>query len=721
MAGTLTGDGERRNGRTDGSMLTTGETMGALSALFNPRAVAVLGVSEQATKHSRIAFDNAVANTYAGKVYPIHRKLTELGGHKVYATPADLPEQVDTVFMAIPADATLEALRDCAAAGVKVAILGSAGFAESGPEGEARQRELKRIVEEHGIRVVGPNCNGIYNATIGLALGYNTAHARRIPAGDVSILSHSGALFDMMISQLVDLGAGLANFVSVGNEADLDLLDYLEYVLNDPATRVITLLVDAIPDGERFRRLALRAQSLGKPIVALKIGLTERGSEAAVAHSSRLASGPDAYRALFEASGVSLVSSLEALMTASAMLSFYGRAEGGLAAFSTSGAGAALLADLCQEVGVRLADFSPATVEAVDKLRRFSRLGNPIDFGIFGERTRARDVPSIVAADPDVGVLLAILHAQRDWQRTPTMAAITQATRTSAKPFFILAPGGLSDGQRSDCEAAGLRVFKDSGAALQGVAAMLAPAASDTAEVTPASLGEADDALLAAERTLTEPESLALLARVGIPTVALRVCTGIDAAVAAADELGWPVVLKGVVPGLAHKSEAGQVHVDLADRAALMEAFKACGSPETVLIQRFVKGDVEAIAGLTRSPDVGPVLVAGLGGIYAESLRDVSMWAVPVSREAIRRKLLTASLGRVLTSPRWRHPGSLDALIDTLMRLQAFALAAGDRVAGVDLNPLVIGRNGVVAVDGLVVPACEQGTAASRKVVGEVA
>lgn len=676
----------------------------ALSALFHPRAVAVLGVSEKKTKHNRIAFDNATSNGFKGNVYPIHRQLADIDGIKCYPTPADLPEQVDVVFMAIPAEAILEALEDCAKVGVKVAILGSAGFAESGEEGAKRQARLGQIVEEYGIRIVGPNCNGIYNANIGLSLGYNTAHAKHLPAGDVAVISHSGALFDTMMSQLIEAGAGLSFFVSAGNEADLDVLDYLEYAIQEEATKVIAMLLDSLSDGERLRALARQAKAAGKHIVALKIGRTEKGADAAMAHSSRLTSGPGAYEALMDACGIPLVSTLEGLTTAAAMLSYYGKVEGGLAVFSTSGAGAALLADLTETLHVPLTEFTPATVAKLETFRKFSKLGNPIDFGIFGERSKARDVPSIVAADPGVGMLMAQVHAQRDWQRIPTMAAITHTLTTSDKPFLILAPGGLSPGQREDCDAAKLRVFKDSHATLQGISAILKTGEEDVPPPKLPFVPAAQAELLSLDRPLTEPESLSILETFGIRTVASHVCASLDEAVSAAEKLGWPVVLKGVVPGLAHKSDAGLVRVDLRDAEQLRSAYIGMGSPENVVVQSFVKGDIEAIAGITRSPDVGPIMLVGLGGIYAEALKDITMFSVPASRATIEMKLAASPLGRVLQSPRWTSAKSFDTLIDTLLSLQALGGWAGNRIEAVDVNPLVIGKAGVVAVDGLIIP-----------------
>ena len=676
----------------------------ALHALFNPRAVAVLGVSQEIAKHSRMTFRQAKASAFKGGIYPINPRLTEVDGVTCYPNPASLPEQCDLVFMAIPAEATLQALKDCAAAGIKIAIVGSAGYAESGPEGVERQKELTELVEQHGIRIVGPNCNGVYNAHTGLSVGFNTAHSRRLPAGDIAIVSHSGALFDVIAMQLIECGVGLSTFVSCGNEADLDVLDYLEYVLEQKETNVVALLLDAIPDAQRFRGLAARAHTLNKHMVALKVGFTEAGADAANAHSSRLASPARAYAALFEACGVAQVDSLEGLSTAAAMLSFYGKVEGGLAAVSASGFGAALLADVAGEYGVPLTQYRESTMAEVAPHRLFFRIGNPTDFGAFAGMKRSQDTFALLAADPGVGMMLVQTHAMQEWQAKPRMGAVIRARAASGKAVIALAPGGVLSGQREDLEKGGVRIFRDTHGTMQGVAAMFTPRAERVESGATPAIAPADVNWGPADQTWTEPESLALLARFGISTVPTIVCSSLDEAIAAAEKLKWPVVLKAVVAGLAHKSDAGMVHVDVRDVTALKHAYAELRSPLAVAVQPFVRGKVEAIAGITHAQDVGAMLLAGLGGIYTEALQEVVMWAVPTSPEKIERKLATSALGRVLASKRWGNRDSMEKLVVTLVNLQKLAQWAGDRIQAVDINPLIVGDAGVIAVDALVVP-----------------
>ena len=669
-----------------------------LHAMFHPRAVAVIGASDDDTKHGFIVLTNIRNAGFPGGVYGISRRLKEVQGIPCLPDIASVPEQVDTAFLAIPAEATVQAVKDCAAAGLTSVIVGSAGYAESLDAGGAeRQRELQRIATEANIRIVGPNCNGIYNAHHPLSIGFNTAHAKRQAAGGVSIFSHSGALFDAMAGWLAMLGAGLSLFASAGNEADLSVLDYMEYGIGHAPTRVIALLIDSLEDGPRFRDLALRAHAAGKPVVALKIGGSAAGAAAAVAHSSRMAGDAASYQALMDVSGVSTVRTLEGLMTAAALLDKYGRHPGKLGALSTSGAGASLIADRCEALGVGLADLTEETHAAIDARKMFSRIGNPLDMGIFGGMRRAGEIPALMMADPGVSVALGLMHSMNPWQGDPIRDALAKGRTESGKPLLIVSPGGMPASERESYTSRGMDVFTETDILLEGIGAMLTPPpAAVPAEAT-------RTAPTLPGRQLTEPESLDLLLSFGVRAVPTVPCPSLAHTLSAARGVGYPVVLKGVVEDVAHKSDLGLVQVNLADSDSLEAAYAVLGC-KNVIVQKMIKGDLEAIAGVTRSDGVGLVLLAGLGGIHAEALGDAVVWPIPVDRQTIEAKLAKSSLGRVIASHRWRHAGTMKALVDLLLALQRVALAIGDGLEAIDINPVILGAAGAVAVDALVIP-----------------
>ena len=680
-----------------------------LRTLFNPQSVVVVGVSRDPIKRGRQVMRNVMSGGFGGRVYGIGRGMSEADGAPCFPTLDALPGPADVAFLAVSAETTCETLRECHKVGVKAAIISAAGFAENGtPAGLARQQELQGVIMETGIRLVGPNCNGIYNTANHLALGFNAAHAVRLPQGNIAILSHSGALFSVMAGYLNQLRAGLSLFVSAGNEADFDVLDYLEYALEDSQTRVIALLLDALTDGARFRTLALHAEALNKRIVALKIGTSDLGSKAALAHSSRLAGDADAYAALFEAGGVAAVTTLEGLMTSATLLGNYGRARGGLGAFTSSGAGASMIADIATKHGLQVPELSEETQSHLAPYLQFSVAGNPVDLGIF-ERGLSGDVPTLVSADTGIGAMMALVNPLDPNSGVPTLTQdLAQSKKTSGKPLVVVVPGGLAPEAAARYEADGMHVFPDTECTIAALGALLRPPrgiyrrSDDTVQAITSSAN--GDRLLALKRTLSEPESLALLSEFGVQVVPTTVSTSIDEAIDAAERYGWPVVAKAVVLGVAHKTEAGLVRTDLRSADALRAACLAFGTPAKIAIQPHLQGKAEAIAGLTHSNDTGIIMLAGLGGIYTEALRDVVMWSLPVPRHDLERKLSCSALGRLLASPRWNVASSLLSLITTLQRLQDFAMWAGDRIKAVDINPLILTEDGVVAVDGLIVP-----------------
>src|SRR5688500_17116541 len=280
-----------------------------LTALFRPKHVAVIGASRTPGKLGHSVLKNLVNGGYTGRVSAINPAGAEVEGKPGYRSLREMPERADCAFLAIPAAAIPDAVRECAEAGVRVAVLGAAGFAELGTEdGMTRQKDVAATARASGLRLVGPNTNGILSTVDRLSLGYNASHGERFTPGNVSFVSHSGALMDGIARRLYGAGGGLSKFIAAGNEADLNMLDYLEYLLEDDSTKVIGLVIEALSDGPRFLSLARKA---GKRIVALKLGRSALGAEATLAHSSRLAGSVRAYEALFREAGVASVGTVE--------------------------------------------------------------------------------------------------------------------------------------------------------------------------------------------------------------------------------------------------------------------------------------------------------------------------------------------------------------------------------------------------------------------------
>ena len=287
------------------------DMLDAMHALFYPKTVAVIGASRTPGKHGNTPIRFLQNCGFPGEIYPINPSAEDIEGLRCYASVADAPKRIDCALLVIPSAGTLQAIRDCAAAGVRNVVMGVTGFSELGTdEGRAREAEVKAIAKQSGMRIVGPNTNGIFNASAKLPLGYNTSHGDALTPGPISIAAHSGALFNGLAPRLRQFGAGLSKYVAVGTEADLNVLDFLEYYIEDEDTGVIGLILESISDGARFRLLAKRARAAAKPIVVLKLGRSVAGAGATVAHSTRLAGSARAYDALFEECRVASVPSV---------------------------------------------------------------------------------------------------------------------------------------------------------------------------------------------------------------------------------------------------------------------------------------------------------------------------------------------------------------------------------------------------------------------------
>jgi acetate---CoA ligase (ADP-forming) len=318
--------------------------------------------------------------------------------------------------------------------------------------------------------------------------------------------------------------------------------------------------------------------------------------------------------------------------------------------------------------------------------------------GIFGGMRRSADVPSLLMGDAGVSVGLALVHSMNPWQGDPYRAAMGAAKERSGKPLLVVTPGGMPAAERQTYITRGIDVFTDTDILLEGIGALM------TAPPEPMPDAVRVAAAPLPHRQLTEPESLRLLAAYSVRVVPTVECESAADAVAAATRLGFPVVLKGVADGVAHKSDLGLVHVGLRDADAVAGAYAAVGCPR-VILQAMIGGDLEAIAGVTRADGVGLVLIAGLGGIFAEALHDVATFPLPVSRSFIEARLAKGSLDRVLASHRWKHPGASAAFVDLLMSLQEAALSLGDALQAIDVNPVILGSAGAIAVDALVIPS----------------
>ena len=714
----------------------------AMHALFYPQTVAVIGASRTRGKHGNTPIRFLQNCGFPGEIYPINPSGEEVEGLTCYASVGATPKRIDCALMVIPSAGTVQSIRDCAAAGVRNVIMGVTGFSELGTdEGRAREAEVKAIAKASGMRIVGPNTNGIFNASAKLPLGYNTSHGDALTPGPISIAAHSGALFNGVAPRLRQFGAGLSKYVAVGTEADLNVLDFLEYYIEDEDTGVIGLILEAIADGARFRRLAERARAAGKPIVALKLGRSVAGAGATVAHSTRLAGSARAYDALFEECRVASVPSVEALAGGCAVLlgrktraarSTNARSRA-LVCIATTGGGSSLLADYAEDSGMPLAgepggSWGGKVADYINSIETAGLVRNPLDSSTLGGHDRLTPFFQSQEADGFDGPVAVYTHMLPNPKMSALIASqfVARKQRTGS-PVVVVVPGGLNAELEALYRDNSIPLFYDASTgfdslachyqiedellASEGEAAVAAKASPDLSAIAPM--------LAAAGKStiLSEWDSAQVLRAAGVPMVESRKIESVAAARDAAKAVGFPVVLKALAPGVAHKNKLGFVIAGIADDAALQAAYAKLESAVTAqgfqrvmvpfILQPMKSSKVELIVGVSSEQGLGHFLVVGLGGIYTEALNESRLFPIPVSAAAMKKRLLDTRIGHLLMAiDEGRPAGAPSALVgvlDSLQALQGLMLAHGDRIESVDVNPLLVGDSGCMAVDALVV------------------
>lgn len=696
--------------------------------LFNPRSIAIVGASADPLKLSHRPLEYLRNGGYEGEIFVVNARASEVAGLRSYARIADLPAVPDVAFLVVPGTQALQAATECARLGVGSAVVASTGFAEAGEEGVARQLALTALADEWGIRFVGPNTNGLYSTHQRLSLGYNAAHAQVLAEGPVSIVSHSGALFSTISARMKAGGVGLSKFVAVGNEADLDMLDFFEYLVDDPQTQVILLVLEALRDGDRFVDLADRAHAAGKPVAVLKLGMTQAGAASTNAHSSRLAGSARSYRSLLDAAGVAQVGSVESLVAFARLVQTHPpgwQPQGmGLGVLTASGGGGTLMADAVVGHGLDIAALSDEATQALSDIKGSPGLLNPLDVTSVGGTARSGATAGLLAGDAAVDAVVAFLHTLPSASGREVFArAIADARRSSGKPHLVIAPGALPAEQAALLASQDVPVFTDSASAIEALAASMkaarsrrwraqsAPTAVSTAPARPGldwgdlPAGEAGQA-----RVLNEMAAMKLFSGFGIGCVARAFVEDAAAAKAFAAQCGSPVVLKGVMDGVEHKSDVGLVrlHLDTPDKVEqafdhIQRAMAGMPAPGRVCAQQMMRGELELIVGVVHEAPLGRFLLMGLGGRYAEAMDDVQLLRMPAGRAEMHAFILNSTVGRVVTTARWPGPTTLDDLVEVLERLQALAMALGPALQAMEINPLLIGGATPVALDALIV------------------
>ncbi len=697
-----------------------------LTPLFEPRSIAIIGATERQGKIGEVLIANMLAAGYQGRLFAVNPKYRSVHGVPCFASIAALPEAVDLVVVATPAETVPGLIEDCGRAGIRSALVITAGFGETGPKGAVLEARVLELARRHGVRMVGPNCLGILRPEIGLYAAF--ARGAALP-GSLGLVSQSGAVCTAMLDWATPNGIGFSSMISLGGSTDIDFGEIIDYLAADTRTAHILLYIEGIRDARRFMS-SLRAAARVKPVILMKVGRHPAGSRAAVSHTGAIVGLDDVFDAAVRRAGVVRVLSIGELVAAAQALASHIHPGGSRLAVITNGGGPGVMAaDRAGDLGIPLAKLSESTLESLRRaLPAHWSHGNPVDLIGDADPGRYRAAVAACLADEGVDGLLVILIPQAITDAADAAQAVIEAVAGSSKPVIACWMGEVSvKAGRALLAKAGIPVFRTPDPAVEIFAHIAAfyenqrsllEVAAPLTGLAPADIATAAGIIataLAEERTLlNEAESKQVLSAFHIPVAKASTAHSGEEAVRLAEEFGYPVALKIDSPDITHKSDVGGVHLNVISAAAVRRGYREM--LERVALERpqaRIKGVIvepmvskangrELLLGVIRDPVFGPAITFGLGGIAVEVHRDRSVALPPLNAELAADMVKRTRVSRMLGAFRRMPAADMQAIVDTLLRVSEMVCELPE-IEEMDINPLIADEHGVVAVDARIV------------------
>ncbi|MDR1999095.1 MAG: acetate--CoA ligase family protein [Frankiaceae bacterium] len=702
-----------------------------LDAFFSPKSVALVGATDK-SGWSLAAFANLNIYKFPGQFYLVNPRGIDVHGSPSYKTVLDIPGEVDLAYLMVPTRAVYDVLGQCNAKGIKNVVVLAAGFGEMGEEGKALERQILDYCNENGMTMLGPNGLGFINAAKSLT-PYGLPIPNPLIGGNVGMILQSGGLASMILAYAQARNVGLSTMMSMGNETQIHNTDVMRWMVEDPQTKVIAMFIESIRDTEAFVEVAQQALLAGKPVVALKVGRSEAGARVAKAHTGSLVGDDAVVDTVFRQNGVIRVDSLEDLVNTSGLLaSLAGPLPGRRFGFVTASGGACeIISDRSADEGLEIPDFADETKAKLAAIvPDFGAIQNPLDVTgyILVNPTMLADSLRAVQDDPgiDVIVMMNDLPKVPPPDPAPVIAQFTgvaQLIKDSRKPVVLL--GGTSmdvtPWGREVAEKTGFPYVLGGidhgvsalGAALRWGDARAALLAAPAGAAKPAPI---DAAAFAASRgiggrgTWAEHHAAAFLAGHGVPVVPQELVADADAAVAAAERVGYPVVVKLAADDIEHKSDIGGVKLNIGSPEQVRQAFDevvaagrgAGGEVVGALVQPMRPPGVELLVGIVTDPAWGHVLAVGFGGVWVEILRDTALRALPVDRGEVLAALRSLRGAKIFEGYRGSDPVNLDNVADAVTAVATLAVQLGDQLESLEINPLLVRGDSVEALDALI-------------------
>jgi acyl-CoA synthetase (NDP forming) len=678
-------------------------------ALFSPRSIAIIGASDDPAKTSGRPVLFLRRAGFQGAIYPVNPRRDTVLGERAWPSVAALPEVPDHAYIVTPTDLVLAALEDCAAAGVRVASILANGFSEAGPEGLAREEQLREICARTGIRVVGPNSLGVVNVHRRCMITANAAFAEpELPPGGIFVASHSGSMIGALVSRGKERGIGFAGLVSVGNEADLGIGEICLATLDDPDITGYLLFLETIRKGDRLREFALAAAARGKPVAAYKLGRSAAAAELAVSHTGALAGEDDVADTFLKDCGIARVETLEAFIEClplMARMPLTHHKSPRVGVITTTGGGAAMVVDQLGMRGVNVESPSDQTFARLAEAGVKVGHGAIVDLTLAGTRYEVMKAAiDVMSAAPEFDLIVAVAGSSARYHPDLAVRPIVDS-KDGPKPLvaFLVpeAPQALAL-----LSAAGVPNFRTPEACADAIAAAFARRAPRAQAAPVQQQGTS--------RMLDELQAYGLLERIGVAHAPVAALDAGDTALAPALDLAYPLAAKVLHADIAHKTDVGGVVLGIQDRAGLLQAMKTISTEvaarrpgttvERILAQSMVRGVGEVLIGYRLDAQVGPLVMLAAGGVLTEIYRDRSMRLAPVDLDTAREMIVEVKALQALAGYRGKPAGDLDALAQAIVALSGLALLPDLRVAEAEINPLIVRGvgEGVVAVDALV-------------------
>ncbi len=692
-----------------------------LESIFSPESVAVVGASTTPGKVGHDIFANILRGGFSGTLFPVNPGARSVLSVKAYPSVSAIQDPVDLAIVILPPPLALKAVEDAVEKGVNGIVIVSAGFREVGAEGRRIEDRIVSICRERGVRVVGPNCLGVINPQPEVRL--NASFSARMPKpGNISFISQSGALCTAVLDFAADRDFGFSKFISIGNKADVDELDLLQYLHEDPHTEVIILYLEELRRGPEFIEAVKEITSGFRrtPVLVIKSGRTAAGAQAAASHTGALAGSEAVYDAIFQQAGIIRAETIDELFDFANAFAYktesaLGKTRrkvptGNRVAIVTNAGGPGIVAtDMTVSAGLQLARFAPETVEALaSHLPKTANLNNPVD--VIGDASQDRYESALQAVIADEGVdgALVILTPQSMTNARGTAEAVVRTARTTHKPILCCFMGivDVSPGVKY-LQSHGYPVFRFPENAAKAFGALyrhfrwlsrrhleqyrFEHDAETAAEVI-------REALAAGKTYLGELEGNRILEAYGFPVLPTRLATDASEAVKIADEIGYPVVMKIVSADIVHKSDAGGVVVGIETGEQVRESFagivsrareyKSDAAIDGVLVQKMARPGNEVILGMNRYPVFGPLLMFGYGGIFVEVFKDVSFRLAPIGRNEARRMVRQIKGFKLLDGFRGKPKSDISTLEQAMVRLSDMAVAHPE-IKELDINPML--------------------------------